>query len=64
MRNIITDDGCLEIDDGIFFGAGVFETILINNGVKFLDFHMKRLKNMYACFPEMQLVVSYPEEKI
>lgn len=45
MRNITTDDGCLEIDNGIFFGAGVFETILINNGVKFLDFHIKRLKN-------------------
>lgn len=44
MRNIIIGDGDIKIDNGIFFGAGVFETILINNGAKFLEFHMKRLK--------------------
>lgn len=45
MRNIVIGNEKVELDSGIFFGAGVFETILINGKAKFLDFHINRLKN-------------------
>ena len=33
----------IKLDNGVFFGAGVFETILILEKPIFLDFHIKRL---------------------
>ena len=36
----------IEIDDGLNFGLGVFETILLRNGrVVFLDEHLTRINN-------------------
>ena len=36
----------IEIDDGLNFGLGVFETILLRNGrAVFLDEHLTRINN-------------------
>lgn len=43
MRKIINNEGKLDLDSGIFFGAGVFETILVKEEAKFLDYHFSRL---------------------
>ncbi|MDV4152666.1 aminotransferase class IV [Clostridium sp. AL.422] len=43
MRNIIFNENKLELDNGYFFGRGVFETILIKNKPVFLKEHIERL---------------------
>lgn len=49
MRKIIYEEGNLILDDGITFGRGVFETILIyNNRLILLDYHLDRLNNSIA----------------
>lgn len=45
MRKIIYENEEIKVDNGIFFGRGVFETILINKNPIFLDKHIKRLNN-------------------
>lgn len=44
MRKIVTLEDKIFIDDGIFFGKGVFETILFKDRGIFLNFHIERLK--------------------
>ncbi|MGL5646768.1 MAG: aminotransferase class IV [Clostridium sp.] len=43
MREIIISDEKAYLDSGLFFGRGLFETILIRKKPEFLDFHIKRL---------------------
>lgn len=44
MRKIILQDENFIKDSGIFFGRGLFETILIREKPEFLKFHINRLK--------------------
>ena len=44
MRKIIVEGEVVNLDNGLFFGQGVFETILVNNSLVFLDYHLKRLE--------------------
>jgi 4-amino-4-deoxychorismate lyase len=44
MRNIIHGENKIIIDEGLFFGRGVFETILWKRKPVFLDEHIERLK--------------------
>lgn len=44
MRDIIVYSNIIKLDSGVFFGQGVFETILFGEVPYFLDFHIKRLK--------------------
>jgi 4-amino-4-deoxychorismate lyase len=44
MRQIIYGEDKISIDDGLFFGRGVFETILWKDGPIFLNEHLERLK--------------------
>ena len=44
MRNIIYGEDKILADEGIFFGRGVFETILWRDKPIFLNEHIKRLK--------------------
>lgn len=44
MRTIIHGENKILIDEGLFFGRGVFETILWNSRPVFLDEHIERLK--------------------
>lgn len=44
MRSLVFNNENIEIDSGINFGFGVFETILVKNNPKFLDYHIGRLK--------------------
>ncbi|WP_338596665.1 aminotransferase class IV [Clostridium baratii] len=44
MRKIIVDGESVNLDNGLFFGQGVFETILVNKSLVFLDYHLKRLE--------------------
>ncbi len=44
MRNIIHGEDKIFIDEGLFFGRGVFETILWNYRPVFLNEHLERLK--------------------
>jgi len=44
MRNIINGEDKIIIDEGLFFGRGVFETILWKDRPVFLNEHLKRLK--------------------
>ncbi|MGL4875485.1 MAG: aminotransferase class IV [Clostridium sp.] len=43
MRNVIINDEKVYQDSGMFFGRGLFETILVKEEPEFLDFHIKRL---------------------
>lgn len=43
MRNIIFNEKKIILDNGYFFGRGVFETILIKNNPVFLQEHIERL---------------------
>ena len=43
MRNIIFNEKKIILDNGYFFGRGVFETILIKNNPLFLQEHIERL---------------------
>ena len=43
MRELIYDNDTINIDSGVFFGRGVFETILITTIPIFLEEHIKRL---------------------
>lgn len=43
MRNIIIENGSINQDSGLYFGRGIFETILIKEKPEFLKFHIKRL---------------------
>lgn len=46
MRNVIYEEGTLALDDGLTFGRGVFETMLVYNGnIILLDYHLERLNN-------------------
>ena len=44
MRNIIQGEDKILIDEGLFFGRGVFETILWTDRPVFLNEHLERLK--------------------
>jgi len=44
MREIIYGEDKIRMDDGLFFGRGVFETILWKDGPVFLDEHLERLR--------------------
>lgn len=44
MRKIILEGENVILDNGLFFGQGVFETILVNKSLVFLDYHIKRLE--------------------
>lgn len=44
MRQIIYGEDKICIDEGLFFGRGVFETILWKDGPVFLNEHLERLK--------------------
>lgn len=44
MRKIIYGEDKATIDEGLFFGKGVFETILWKDGPIFLEEHLNRLK--------------------
>lgn len=44
MRKIIVEGEKVILDNGLFFGQGVFETILAKNSLLFLDYHLKRLE--------------------
>lgn len=44
MRKIIYNSDKVSVDDGVFFGRGVFETILCNDVPVFLDEHIDRLR--------------------
>ncbi|BCZ45360.1 4-amino-4-deoxychorismate lyase [Clostridium gelidum] len=44
MRNIIHGEDKIFIDEGVFFGRGIFETILWKDRPIFLNEHLKRLK--------------------
>lgn len=43
MRKVIYDNDSISIDSGIFFGRGIFETILVKKTPIFLEEHIKRL---------------------
>ena len=43
MRKVIYQNSNIEIDSGLFFGRGVFETILVKEKAVFLDEHIERL---------------------
>lgn len=45
MRKVIYEEDNIQIDSGVFFGRGVFETILIKELPIFLEAHIKRLNN-------------------
>ena len=45
MRKIIYNEDVAIIDSGLFFGRGVFETILLKGKAQFLDEHISRLNN-------------------
>ena len=45
MRNIIYGEDEILIDEGLFFGKGVFETILWKDRPVFLNEHIERLKS-------------------
>lgn len=44
MRNIIYKENRISVDEGLFFGKGVFETILWKDRPILLDEHLERLK--------------------
>jgi 4-amino-4-deoxychorismate lyase len=44
MRNIIYNHDKILLDDGLFFGRGVFETILWGDKPRYLNEHLHRLK--------------------
>ena len=44
MREIIYGEDKICMDEGLFFGRGVFETILWKDGPVFLNEHLERLK--------------------
>ena len=44
MRNIIYGEDKIFIDEGVFFGRGIFETILWKDRPIFLNEHLERLK--------------------
>lgn len=44
MRNIIQGDEKINLDEGLFFGKGVFETILCEDKPVFLREHLDRMK--------------------
>ena len=43
MRKVIYDNDNISIDSGVFFGRGVFETILVKTMPIFLEEHIQRL---------------------
>lgn len=45
MRKITYGNESIRIDNGLFFGKGVFETILVKEEAIFLEEHIKRLNN-------------------
>ena len=45
MRKITYGNESIRIDNGLFFGKGVFETILVKEKAIFLEEHIKRLNN-------------------
>lgn len=45
MRRVIYKSKNIDLDDGLYFGKGVFETILVKETPIFLDEHIDRLNN-------------------
>lgn len=45
MRKIIYGNESVKIDNGLFFGKGIFETILVKDEPIFLEEHIKRLND-------------------
>lgn len=45
MREILYNESHVKIDNGLYFGRGVFETILVKNKAVFLKEHIERLNN-------------------
>ena len=41
MRKVMYENDEIKIDNGLFFGKGVFETILVNKKPVFLEEHVK-----------------------
>ena len=58
MRKIIFNEDKVLIDSGIFFGRGVFETILVRGKAHFLDEHIKRLNDGIAKLSLGESIVS------
>ena len=56
MRKVIYENDTINIDSGIFFGRGVFETILVKNTPVFLKEHIKRLNNAILKFNLGELI--------
>lgn len=50
MRKVIYQNSNIEIDSGLFFGRGVFETILVKEKAIFLDEHIERLNKSINAF--------------
>lgn len=44
MRRIVHDYDKVMLDDGVFFGRGMFETILFKEKPIYLEEHLQRLK--------------------
>lgn len=45
MRKIVYAYDNIKADQGLFFGKGIFETILVKDKIEFLEEHIKRLKD-------------------
>lgn len=45
MRKVIYNSKNIDLDDGLYFGKGVFETILVKDIPIFLEEHINRLNN-------------------
>lgn len=45
MRKIVYAHDDIKADQGLFFGKGLFETILVKEEIEFLEEHIKRLKD-------------------
>lgn len=61
MREIIIDKNKINLDNGVFFGEGVFETIFFNESPYFLEFHIERLKKALKILNMSPLI---EEEKV
>ncbi|NRW21462.1 branched-subunit amino acid aminotransferase/4-amino-4-deoxychorismate lyase [Clostridium beijerinckii] len=46
MRRIVHDYDKVMLDDGVFFGRGMFETILFKEKPIYLEEHLQRLKKI------------------
>ena len=46
MRKVMYENDEIKIDNGLFFGKGVFETILVNKKPVFLEEHVKKINSL------------------